>query len=518
MNIRIAIIEDEYYTRQALRKYVEKLGVPYEYCGDAGDGRAGIELLRRLKPDIALVDITMPIMNGIEMMELAAEEQLPTRMIILTGYSDFSYARMAVHLGAGEYLLKPLRIEDLKQALEHVSRTLRPRENALPDGVDVQRLLRRQLAEQLTLSGTDSVDTLLLAEHLEFPQNTGVYHVALIESCDFSRSALKLPMLFQLILDSMQQQGFSAISYPADAHCLCLVIHLPQEVSPCALNDALKSISQSVHNAHGISLKISLSGPVPRLNMIPDACEEAQIIRQYMLFFSDQNIALYTLDNLSSTPYTPLSQEMRQTLAMLLRRKDAKAVESFILDRFDALTDASANAVSCYLCAAEMLSVILEYTAVRTKCAPDASSNVLPSLFSINHVESLKKFIIDRAMEAIGNGEMDENAHTMLIRRVNEYIEQNFGSSSLRLEDIAKANFISTQYLCSVYRRAIQSTIGDYIFEVRMRHARKMIGDGQRNVTTISEACGYDDPGYFCKCFRKKFGVTPKQYIESHMN
>lgn len=518
MNIRIAIIEDEYYTRQALRKYVERLDEPYEFCGEAGDGRAGIELLRRLKPDIALVDITMPIMNGIEMMQLAAEEQLPTRMIILTGYSDFSYARMAVHLGAGEYLLKPLRIEDLKHALEHVSRTLRPRENALPDGVNVQRLLSHQLAEQLTRSGTDSVDTQLLTEHLEFPQNAGIYHVALIETYDPSHSGLKLSMLFQQVLEAMQRQHFPTIGYPTDTHCLCLVINLPPEASQHALNDVLKSISQSVHDTYGASLKISLSAPRSHLDMVHDAYEEAQIIRQYMLFFNDQNIALYTSENLSSNPYTPFSQEMRQTLSMLLRRKDAKAIEAFILTRFDTLTDANANAVSFYLCAAEMLSVILEYTAIRTKCAPDASSNALPSLFSINHVESLKKFIIDRAMEAIDNGEMDENAHTMLIRRVNEYIEQNFSSSRLRLEDIAKANFISTQYLCSVYRRATQSTVGDYIFEVRMRHARKMIGDGQRNVTAISESCGYDDPGYFCKCFRKKFGVTPKQYIESHMN
>ena len=48
-----------------------------------------------------------------------------------------------------------------------------------------------------------------------------------------------------------------------------------------------------------------------------------------------------------------------------------------------------------------------------------------------------------------------------------------------------------------------------------MYHAQKLISDGQRNVTAISEACGYDDPGYFCKCIRKKFGMTPKQYIES---
>ena len=130
MKIRIAIIEDEFFARQAIKKYISRLGEPYEVCGEAGDGREGLEILRREKPDIALVDITMPVMNGIDMMQHAFDEGLRTQMIILTGYSDFSYARAAVHLGVREYLLKPLKIEDLKQTLNHVSRLLNREEKS----------------------------------------------------------------------------------------------------------------------------------------------------------------------------------------------------------------------------------------------------------------------------------------------------------------------------------------------------------------------------------------------------
>ena len=93
MKIRIAIIEDEFYTRKAIGQYIGKLGTPYEVCGEAGNGQEGLELLRRERPEIALVDITMPIVNGIDMIQIAANEGLPTQMIILTGYSEFSYAR-----------------------------------------------------------------------------------------------------------------------------------------------------------------------------------------------------------------------------------------------------------------------------------------------------------------------------------------------------------------------------------------------------------------------------------------
>ena len=163
-----------------------------------------------------------------------------------------------------------------------------------------------------------------------------------------------------------------------------------------------------------------------------------------------------------------------------------------------------------------MLSVILEFDSFHSTNhdAGNESEGVLPALFAINHVDRLRKFVIQHAMKAIEHKCEDESVHAPLIRKVHDYIDANFSNSTLRLDDIARANFISTQYLCSIYRRATNATIGDYIFEVRMNHAQHLISIGQRNVTALSEACGYNDPDYFCKCFRKKFGMTPRQYIE----
>ena len=121
MSMRIVIIEDEYYTRQAIKKYIQQLGEPYEVIGEAGNGQEGLELIRSMQPDLSLVDITMPIMDGIEMITAARDAGLQTLMVILTGYSEFGYAQAAVKLGVCDYLLKPLRIEDLSKCLERAA-------------------------------------------------------------------------------------------------------------------------------------------------------------------------------------------------------------------------------------------------------------------------------------------------------------------------------------------------------------------------------------------------------------
>lgn len=517
MKIRIAIIEDEFYARQAIKKYISQLGEPYEVCGEASNGRDGLELIRRLKPEIALVDITMPVMNGIDMMHHVQEEALPTQMIILTGYSDFSYARAAVRLGVREYLLKPLRIEELRSALEHVTKSLSRNKSAAPDGIDMENLLGSQLAEQLTRSGADSVDTGLLLEHLDFPRDSGTYYVVLIQFYTEKTDASIMARLSAMALDTLHEKDFPAVGYSADSRSLCLVINVPKDKKAGALNSTLEEMAEAMYNQLSVQLKIAMSGGCSSLSMIHDAHLEAQAVQHYHLFCNSRQVAFYTADTLIRSPSALFDSETRHNLTMLLRRQDAAAVKKFIDDRFSLISRSQASSDAVYLCAAEMVSAIFEYNSTRFEDTGDLSApgNALPALFSINHVDALKKFIVDRAMEAIGRGAADEIGHAALIRKVHDYIDENFANSALRLEDVARANFISTQYLCSIYRKATRSTIGDYLFEVRMRHAQQLIGDGQRNVTAISEACGYDDPGYFCKCFRKKYGMTPRQYIES---
>lgn len=78
-------------------------------------------MIQELKPDIALVDITMPLMDGIQMVESARAQGLQTKMVILTGYSEFEYAQKAIRLGVQDYLLKPIRPSDLYNCLIKLS-------------------------------------------------------------------------------------------------------------------------------------------------------------------------------------------------------------------------------------------------------------------------------------------------------------------------------------------------------------------------------------------------------------
>ena len=103
---------------------LKKLSPSYEVIGKAAGGREGLALIRSLKPDIILLDIRMPDMDGLTMLRELRREGVTCQALILTAYSDFSYAKMAIDLGVRSYLLKPVRVGELKRAMEEAEKKL----------------------------------------------------------------------------------------------------------------------------------------------------------------------------------------------------------------------------------------------------------------------------------------------------------------------------------------------------------------------------------------------------------
>src|SRR4030088_784705 len=112
---RILLAEDETITRMDLREMLENLG--YTVVGEAGDGEAAVNLARSLKPDLVLMDIKMPGVDGISAAQTLSEEHL-TPVLLLTAYNDKEFVARAVDAGVMGYLVKPFAEAQLKPAIE----------------------------------------------------------------------------------------------------------------------------------------------------------------------------------------------------------------------------------------------------------------------------------------------------------------------------------------------------------------------------------------------------------------
>lgn len=133
--LKVLLVEDENLIRRGLQFQMDWTEVGCVVVGDAATGKEGLEQIRALKPDIVITDIRMPDMDGLEMLA-TGRETCEFEAIIITGYSEFEYAKQAIHLGVSEYLLKPVDLNELKAGLQQIVR--RRQEGRTADAPSIQ--------------------------------------------------------------------------------------------------------------------------------------------------------------------------------------------------------------------------------------------------------------------------------------------------------------------------------------------------------------------------------------------
>ena len=119
--IKVFLVEDEIVMRNGIKNNIpwEKEGL--EFAGEASDGELAYPLIRKVQPDILITDIRMPFMDGLELSELVKKEFPRIKIIILSGYNEFDYAKQAIHIGVTDYLLKPITAAKLLEAVKKVA-------------------------------------------------------------------------------------------------------------------------------------------------------------------------------------------------------------------------------------------------------------------------------------------------------------------------------------------------------------------------------------------------------------
>ena len=121
---RVMIVDDEPTVRNGLKSLVDWNAYGFEVCAEAEDGVEGLEKIMNYRPDLVMADIKMPELGGIEMIQEARNQGFSGKCVILTGYSDFDFAKQAIKLGVEAYLLKPIDDDELTECVEKIRQEL----------------------------------------------------------------------------------------------------------------------------------------------------------------------------------------------------------------------------------------------------------------------------------------------------------------------------------------------------------------------------------------------------------
>ena len=488
--MKLMVVDDEPLVRQGLQSLVDWKAYGFTVQGEAGDGEEALAKLLDLRPDIVLLDIKMPGLSGVEVMQRAREAGFHGKFILLTGYAEFAYAREAIRCGATDYLLKPVDEGELLRAV------LKAEEALLLD--NVVELYGNQSLSQLRASILEGLLRGRIARDADAVGlcRRGEPFRLLLLACPPERMAAD-----QAALCSELPAMCPAVNLER-----CLVVLLQGREAIAAREGAAQALLRQDPDA---ALFVSDTGTQPeelrpRYRQAMRLLDHAWLFRRTGQALCD---AREFADLFEKTLPPADREETGKTLCRALDAQDPQAVERELRTLLVQLRagglpprEARAFLLSLYRRANRHLQdffagVLLEEEGMlRIGTAANLEEAV----------DALRQALL-RAIQRAGRAGAAD-----VCQRVLQSIENNY-QRPLRLKDLAGELGYDSAYLGKLLKGETGLSFNAYLEQVRLEHARVFLSQGMA-VSEVAQRCGFGSVEYFSNTFRKAVGCSPSKY------
>lgn len=520
MSYKVFFVEDEIVTREGIRDNMDWQADGFELCGEAPDGEMALPLLQAAKPDVLITDIKMPFMDGLQLSKIVRERLPQTKIVILSGHDEFEYAQQAIKLGVTEYLLKPVTAQDLHHALRRVASKISEEEQARANLLQLQNQVqenRAALTERLLLKLL--VGAISTAEALEQSEMLGMDLVARCYAVVVLRVARGEPaapfdyaeyQLVQSIVEQAAAQNPDAFLLRKDLEEFVLIFKGDAPESLNASRDVLLDRIGPAVNETQCRLTIGTGAPRERITDIGQSFIEG-------------------LASLQNGNGDKRADAYSGVDAMELLKVDRFAVQDYlkcgVRDEFDDFYDAFLAPLGATAFKSSIVRnfVMLDIVFTAARFVQELGGNVERILPGLEQIESLlanlntvEQFreqtwqILERALAF--RDTQASGMHAGVIQQAKEYIDQNYKDPEISLHAVANRVGHSPCHFSTMFGVETGKTFKEYLTELRLKRAKELLRTTTLRTSDISDQVGYNDPHYFSIVFRKRTGLTPKEF------
>lgn len=513
MPYSVVIVDDEALARAGLYSLIDWNARGFEIVGEAENGEEGRKLVERLKPDLAIVDIRMPVLDGIALMEAIRTASPETRVIVLSSYDEFEYAREAMKHGAIDYLLKlEVTAEQLGSVLDRAKNRFIVRESS---GVTLGAA-PADLAEALMDPGQHADLKRLLGRD----EDAVAWYVAVVRL-----SGRHLPKPVSRMFIEIVETDVDARAVETVPGVFAVIIALPathQEPGRRkGVKDLLSRARAQVTSYVELEMTATADGPAMTVGELPDAYESAydhlfgsKAVRAGSVQFVDDDRSPRLIGSANDEETGGLEQ-IAGDVENGFRIQDSAAVQRALIVAERALRGMQVvdrNAVM-HLCT----EIIHQ---VEAQSRPDQRTDELwgQPFLELGSLVSIDEFAawIRRVREGIVRRILDAKHHP-LVDAASALIRSRY-REELSLEDVAIHLNTSSSYLSRLFRRELDTTFGELLTSVRLAHAKILLEDPAVSIQAVAERVGYENAYYFSRVFKRHCGATPTEYRRAKLN
>lgn len=501
--MRIVIVEDEVKIREGMGKLIESQ-TDHMVLGEAADGEEGLEMILRFKPDLVITDIRMPKMDGLEMIRELYGRKVPVHTVILSGYSEFEYAKRAIQYGVDDYLLKPLAADDIQEMLATIEQRIKKEEltNGTPELHIRNLILGADEEMEKNCAILEAVCGLPVEGNYElFAGYIGSAAASYKEEMESAIGELKEKYqelkLHYIYIDNFQKAYLLAVGE----------------------GERLDALEKSVYNRmllHYLKKPeqaIWIKQRFTRLSELKETVKELDRLFSYALVLKQDGwLSAGQAQEYEPVAFTAPSEiysRIRNAICQGDTEKLKKAAGDFqrYMEEgpFEAEDIRGAFVKSYYLISDTLQDID------RGLYGHLKSTNLLRNMETAVTWNELKQAYGDVVQVVAGTKTKREDISNFVIKRAINYIREHY-QEGITQEEVSRELEITPEYLSTLFNREMGINFSTFLKQFRMSHAKRLLKGTDMKIYEIAKATGYSDPKYFQRVFKEEIGVSPGDY------
>ncbi|RKP56288.1 DNA-binding response regulator [Cohnella endophytica] len=511
--MKLLIVDDEIQIRQGIKEGIDWKSYGFDEVFDAENGVVALDIFRSFQPEIIITDIRMPGMDGLELSKRIRELSKTCKIIILSGYSDFEYAKTALRIGVNEYELKPVKIKSLIQmvaqlkakvekeaANEQLNRIAREQQmvdSILQGEISNSREIKRIFREYYQVHFDKSLICIVAdvdrikTETQPSSDNEGFYSA-------FSQQLEQMSQALEGILIEKSSQ---------------LIYILVSQHKRSDLNDKIQSyfkkINRSLHEIYQKSISMGVS-TIGDLENIPNVIEEANKALEKKFIYGRASLIFYKdiqAVHESQHPYVVKENELKE----YIMQSNAESAKQLINDEFDHISQSSLLTVfRVKIICLELIHILL-----RSLNEQRLEIELWKEEEELNHLEWMEDCFnwVIRIYERVfyDLSKSNTSRHNPNISKAIKFTRKHF-QEELSIEVLANYVGFTPNYFSHLFKKETGIAFNEFLNKTRIDEAKRLLKQSNLVVYEISEKIGFQNYKYFIQVFKKLEGYSPTKY------
>lgn len=534
--IKVFLVEDEMVIRRGIKNSIDWEKEGYIFCGEASDGELAYPMIIKEKPDILITDIRMPFMDGLELCKLVKKELPNIKILILSGYDEFDYAKEAIRLGVTEYLLKPISSGKLLEALNWVSESIR-REKEDKDLVrkcmeemrENTEHEKQKFFEQMIAGNLSMADALETGKKYEMNLSAGMYNLLLFRFTlgEENRKSGELLGEAEYAIEKLTERLEYVFEFQrgVEGWAFLLMADNEEQMSE-RVKELSKDLEEIMKNYSTIAYFGGIGQPVARLRELEESFREAEralaarFTMELNRIISVEDIRMAqnvdTLDDIEITSFGEI-EKTRTMLEKFLNNGAEDEIDEFVDVYINELPEENLKSVlmrqyiimDAYIV---MMSFCEKIEGIEGEMQAQ-SEELKNSMKTIQTLEEIKNYIRMLLKKIIGvRDTISGRRYSDIIEIAKDQIRKTYMSDEISLNTIAAEVGMSPSYFSSIFSKEMGKTFVEYLTEIRMDRAKELLMCSSMKTSEIGYEVGYKDPHYFSYIFKKTQNCTPKEF------